>query len=148
MLGKFLKVLGFSLLGLVVLFSGVFLFSPRVNYQDPERLRVFGAERFERGHWARSDAEGRGRLLFDFVSRGLYKGKTEVELRALLGEPTARYLHPKNLAYQVGPAGVKSRFGERFTFALVQDSKNGSYPAFWIEPFPEEVWKNRRQPAP
>ncbi len=148
MLGKFLKVLGFSLLGLVVLFGGVFLFSPRVNYQNPERLRALGTEPFQAELWSKADAEARGRQLYDFVSRGLFKGKSEAALKALLGEPTARYLHPRNLAYQVGPAGVKSRFGERFTFALVRDPKADAYQAFWIEPFPEEVWKDRRRPAP
>ncbi len=132
------KVIGFSLLGLVVLFRLIFLFSPRVNYQDPERLRPFGTENFDQAKWAAEGPEGRGRLIYDFVKRGVFVDMTESELRALLGEPTARYLDPKNLAYQVGPSGVKSRFGERFTFAVVFDKATGLYQKFWIEPFPEE----------
>lgn len=148
MLGKFSKVLGFSLLGLVILFGGVFLFSPRVNYQDPERLRPLGVEPFEPAQWGSADTEARGRYVYDFIRRGLYLGKSEAELKALLGEPTSRYLEPKNLAYQVGPASVKSRFGERFTLAFIRNPKSDRFEAFWIEPFPEEALKAKRPPAP
>lgn len=148
MLGKFSKVLGFSLLGLCLLFGGVFLFSPRVNYQNPERLRSLGTEPFEASQWALAGPEARGKFVYDFARRGLYSGKDEAELIALLGEPTARYLDPKNFAYQVGPATVKSRFGERFTFALVRNPKSDRFEAFWIEPFPEEALNPKRPPAP
>ncbi len=140
MLAKVFKILGFSLLGLLLLFAGVFVFSPRVNYQSPERLRALGTELFVSERWLASGPEERGQLIFDFVRRRLYLDKGEGEIKQLLGEPTARYLDPKNLAYQVGPAFAKSRFGERFTFALVRNPKTDRFEAFWIEPFPEEAY--------
>ena len=138
-----LKILGYSILGLIGFFGGVFLFSPRVDYQDPERLHPLGTEAFHPDRWKAASPEARGAMVYDFVSKREYKERDAVALVDLLGEPTARYLNPKNLAYQVGPSDVKSRFGERFTFALVWNPKTNSFDKFWIEPFPEEVFKRR-----
>jgi hypothetical protein len=136
MIGNFLRILLFSFVGLVLVFGAVFLFSPRVDYQNPERLKILGTEAFDSARWKVSGPEVRGRMVYDLVKRGLYK---EGDPRALLGEPTARYLDPKNLAYQVGSLTVKSRFGAGYTFAIVPSSNKGA--AFWIEPFPEETQK-------
>jgi hypothetical protein len=143
---KVSRILVFSVLGLVILFGGVFLFSPRVNYQNPDRLRPLGVESFDVEKWRAADPEGRGALIHDFIRRGLHLGKTEGEIKALLGEPTARYLDPRHLAYQVGPAGPKSRFGDRFTFVLVRNKQTDRFEAFWIEPFPEEFFAKGTSP--
>lgn len=139
MLANFLKILVYSILGLALLFGGVFLFSPRVNYQNPERLRPLGTETFDRARWKNASSEARGAMVYDFVAAKHFQGKDATALVELLGPPTGRYLDPKNLAYAVGTSAVKSRFGERFTFALVWNPKTNAYDHFWIEPFPEEA---------
>jgi hypothetical protein len=136
---NFLRVIVFSLVGLAVLFGGVFLFSPKVNYQNPERLRPLGTEPFDPARWAASDAEQRGTMVYDFVRQRRFEAKEPREIVELLGAPTARYLNANNLAYRVGTSAVKSRFGERFTFALIWNEHTKRFDRFWIEPFPEEA---------
>lgn len=138
---RILRVLVFSLLGLVLLFSAVFYFSPRVDYSNPQRLRLLGSKSFSTELWKSSGSEERGEMVHDFSVSRLSGGLTRAQALELLGPPTATYLDEANLAYRVGNPEVSSRFGNGFLFVLVPDPKTHVYSRFWIEPFPEDALK-------
>lgn len=140
MWANFLRIAAFSVLGLGLLFGGIFLFSPKVDYQLPDRLKALGEDPFDALAWREAGPEARAKMAFDLVRSRVVTGLDEAGVKAVLGEPTARYLRPENLAYRIGTDFVKSRFGPGFTLAFIRNPKSGKYDSFWIEPFPEEVF--------
>lgn len=99
-----------------------------------ESLRRLGAEEFSSDKWSKADEIGRGKMIYDFITKNQpITSKDRGFVISQLGESTGYHDYDTYPAYYVGPKPPKSE-AKAYLVAFIIDHDTGKIKDIYIEP--------------
>lgn len=89
------------------------------------QAKKLGTREFTAQAWKAATQEERGQMIASFLAKYKATELTAAQVRSLLGPSTGYYDYDEYPAYLVGPATVRSEYGNGYLWVFRTDKDNG-----------------------